>query len=931
MIIYFGLELDDLVYPKQSDISSASAVGYHYCGAKQFLALLEIHLGVVGHTLAVEHLRIEQYRQAIRTYLRKNPTVFYKASFEADELATATALLERRDELILAEWNFEIQSETPNRLKVLAAIEQTLITLSNRDSFDLTNPKEYVEYALLSPGFADRFILVMETLKKRSLPIQHIYLNEPLDLLPSYFQKLFKLLSGKGIEIETLYPQKPSRDTDLDILKNVLWQKENGKRSKVPIKADGSLIILKAKRETEAAVYLSKLLQKNPTYRPVCLIPEKNRALDNALIQDGLPSLGIHSASLARPVLQILKLVTAFLWKPLDPYKIMEFVSLSVKPLREDLAYLIANQLAQTPGLKGERWNSMIRIYFEALEKKAASDSSINTQKIREQYNFWFERTLYDSSRAVPKDEVIKVFSYLSNWATKEFELSGNKQNSLIVLQEQAKRVHELLLTLPEAETQLTHLQLERIVRTIYEPSPIVFKESQQGRLSHVHHSSAFIGDIQDLVWWNFSAGEPNYFFAKWYKKELDYLNQFNIQLPTPKDQNSVLLWQRPRPFLYAQNSVLLVIPEMVDGVATQPHPLWSDIEATFEHLENIIIDANQLSDHPLLEHFNIPENITIEPKRLDNPKPYLDVTKREKLGQREVESFTSLESLFYYPYQWVFRHKLELHKTSILSVVKDTTLMGNLAHRLFEFLFHEKDVLTWNKQQVTKWVDRRVTGLLEREGAVLLMYGREPEKTAFINTLKFSTWSLLSMIQNNGWQIYATEKNLEGNFQGIPVKGKADLVLQNAKGEFAIVDLKWRGAARRKRIIKNEEDLQLVMYSKLLINDTAWAHTAYFIIESGQMIARNNLGFNEALAVAPDKDHVEINQRIWKRMQHTFEWRMNQLKSGSIEIRTEDTLVDLVEPGEGMSVTELVNNFLAMKSNNAPYDDYQTLINVIE
>lgn len=917
MTLFFGLKLDDSVFPTQITDNTV-AIGYEYCGQQHLLNLLEIHLGLVGHPHNNAHIRIEQYRQALRKYLEVNPNSFYKRSFNADELATANALLERRDELVLANWDFEIEENTPVRLRTLGEIEVEL------------NNKNEDEPLRLNFGFADRFQLVIRALENEKTPIRQIFLNEPLNLLPQYLKVLFKKLESQGIQIEELQLDNNFEGSDLAQFRKVLFNKKNGKREKIRAKVDGSLVIIKAKRETEAAEFLAKLFRENRDFKPLCLIPEKNRVLDNALIQEGLPSLGIQSASLARPVLQILKLVPTFLWRPIDPFKIMEFVSLAVKPIRDDLANLIATEMAQTPGLRSDRWEMMIRTYFDDLEKRAATDKNIKVKEVKKQYDFWFRRQRYDISLVVPKDEVLEIFDYVCTWALKEFEHLGSKQPSLLVLSEQAKRICELLNAFPETETHLSHLQLERIVKTIYEPSPVTFKEREVHHLPLVHHSSSVIQKVDDLVWWNFSQNEVEHFFSRWYKKEQFFLAEKNVTLPTPKEENQMLLWQRPRAILHCQNRLFLIVSKMVEGKESQPHPLHSDLEATFENLEELIFDSASLSSVNILDDFNINNKVSIQTKNLGQPRLYLDVTNGKNIAVSESETFTSLESLFYYPYQWVFKYKLGLRKTSILSVVKEPTLMGNLAHRLFEIMFNQSDVLTWDKVKVQSWVGQNVKKLLEREGAVLLMYGREPEKTAFVNTLQYSAWSLINMIRNNNWQVEATEKSIEGDFNGKRIKAKADLVLKNEKGQFTILDLKWRGAARRQRMIKSKEDLQLVMYAMLLTTDESVAQTAFYIIQDAKMIARNNLAFKEAIAVLPDVDYFETNSLIWRRMVETYRWRLSQLEEGKIEVRTEFTYPDLEEPGESTTYDDF-DNFLEMKNDNAPFDDYKTLINLIE
>ena len=924
MEIYFGLELDDLVLPQPKKIQG----GTHYFGPNGLLTMLETHFGLTVLPANNEYFRIEQYRQAIMRHSAgcgEENASFYCQSFAADQFATAAELLSRRDELLLAGWDFTINDDLPARLKTLAEIEAIFQTKPPEDSNELP--------LTLSAGFADRFMAVFHYIGKRKHPIQTIYLNEPVDILPFYFQKLLSKLQANTPEliIQPIHNETfVNSGSDLDHFKNRLLA-PSGKVPKITLKNDGSLLLLKAKRATDAANYLAKLFKINPDFRPVCLVPEKNRALDIALIQEGFPSLGIQSASLARPTLQILKLITAFLWKPLDPFKILEFVSLSVKPLDDGLANIIAELMAQNPGIKSDRWHARIKSYFEELAELSQTDKSINVQQVTDQFEFWFERSRFDADKTVPKGQVIDIFNYLQDWAYDIFRETGEKNNSLLVLGEQAKRIKELLEVLPEV--QLTYLELERIVRTIYEPAPVVFQEREVGHLPFVMNNSAIVRPVEKLVWWNFVQNEPVHFFSRWYEKERKYMQSIDCQMVTPKEENELLVWQRRRPVLNTARQLILIMPEMVAGSVVHPHPLYGDLEAAFANFEAITFNLdNEKGREHFAQHFDLPERINIPQRQLGKPKPFVQIPNIAKLSDREHETLTSLETLFYYPYQWMFRYKIKLNQTSILSVVDDNRLLGNLAHRMFENLLdkEKQDVTTWKKSEVENWIEKESPGLLRREGAVLLMYGREPEKIAFINKLKYSAWSLVSQIQENGWKIVATEQDLQGNFQDKPVKGRADLVLQRGE-EIAVLDLKWRGAAMRERIIRNQEDLQLVLYSKLLTPDETWAHTGYFIMENGKMIARNQLAFKNITAVAADLDHGAINQEIIQKMEATYDWRMQQLAAGKVEIRCQQTCADLEDIYYQTESSETINQLLEMKDGDAFFDDYRTLINLVE
>lgn len=902
MTIYFGLALDESSYPQRE----STCGGLQYLGPQKFLLLLEAQLGLSRNPANIDYLRIEQFRQALIKFLEQTPEAFFEASFKADPFATATSLLQRRDELLLAQWNFNILPSMPKRLAAMAKIESIIKT-----DKDLK----------LAAGFADRIHEILQQLPAKSVPVKELFLAEPRELLPAYFQTILNLLEQNSTKIIAIQPTIEAVDTDLNRFKQLLLTRSTKNKNK--LKGDGTLLILRGKRENQLAAYLAAMLRKEQSFKPVCLIPNKSTVLDNALTQEGMPSMGILSASLARPSLQVLKLVPVFLWNPINPYKILEFASLSVKPLHDELAARIAIQMAQSPGIKGEGWYIMLNRFFNELQTRAEKDSKLDDKAVKDQYNFWFERKRYDISKTVPKADVIEIYHYLNQWAFKTYEDSGNKNQSMLVLSSQAQRIKELLEELPE--TQLTNLQLERVVRTIYEPSPVELHTKAVGCLPHVHHANAFIGDVETLVWWNFIQNERDHFFSKWYKSELAFLEDNRVYLEGPEQQNARLIWLRKRPVLYTQRQLILIIPEKINGSEVHPHTLLGDLEANFSNLDTISIAINKPEEaQRLKDWFILPDWQTLKHRQLGSPKPMLHIKTKAQLDQRAYETLTSLESLFYYPYQWVFKYQIKLQQSSILSVVKDNTLMGNLAHRLFERLLKNEAIYEWDKAQLNQWFDQEAPDLMNREGATLMLYGREPERIGFLRRVKFAAWSIINLIRNNNWKIEATEQSIKGDFLNVPINARADLVLKRG-AERAVIDLKWRGARRRERIIRNEEDLQLVLYSNLLAEGQDWAHTAYFIMENGKMIARNNLAFKEIIAVNPEAQHQEINQRILQTMEATYKWRIGQLQKGLVEIRCAQTQLDL----EDLYDAELLD-ILEMKSGDAPFDDYRTLINLI-
>ncbi|NJN35078.1 MAG: hypothetical protein HC817_13280 [Saprospiraceae bacterium] len=65
--IYFGLSFDDAIMPRPRQTA-----GFQFLGEKKLLQFLEGQLGLGGHIERIEHIRKEQYRQALTKHLKIN-------------------------------------------------------------------------------------------------------------------------------------------------------------------------------------------------------------------------------------------------------------------------------------------------------------------------------------------------------------------------------------------------------------------------------------------------------------------------------------------------------------------------------------------------------------------------------------------------------------------------------------------------------------------------------------------------------------------------------------------------------------------------------------------------------------------------------------------------------------------------------------------
>jgi hypothetical protein len=967
MQIRFGLMLQELTFPEFVPEVE------HTFGESGFLAWAEQQLGL-QYTERQQHLRQEQYRQVLAAFLLTAPDAFFARSFKADSLATATTLLDMRDELLLSGWDFVAADDCPERLKVLSQIE-----ILQRSG----------QIAALEKGFADRFLQMERAIQLRPLPVEELWLNEPLELQPPHWARLWLYLAAQGVILHQINIEKPHIDaaaaqTDLEVFQQRILQ-PNIYRPQ-PLRGDGSLMIFQAARQSDAAFFLAKLRQANPQIAPVCLVDKKNSlGLDIAMIREGQPSLGIASASLARPTLQILKLAAAFIWRPIDPYKLLEFVSLPNKPMHEGLARCIADVMARKPGLFSSAWNSAIANFFEQQRAKIAAQPE-RAKELRQelrtaenQYNFWIaRRKRYDSQRErVPAKACIEIFEYIQEWADEQIEAQKERakkieeriekwrlkdetlteerlnnlrgqiedaqqaQIPLANLFNQASRIAQVLNTLPKEAAVLSPLELERIIRNLEEPAPLALRLKEVGHWAYFTHSSAISESTDTLLWWDFVQSEHIGLFNRWYFNEQEYLKRNNMLPESPQIQQQRLLWQARRPIAAARNRLILVSPSSKAGQTTEPHPFWSDLQSIWgDDLKRICyqIQRGCLSDSPppqghdwLSQFFILPE---YEPLPLisQNPvKSYLQLENAENIDwKREEESFTGIDALLYTPYDWVFKHKIDLRKSSILSVSSDEAVKGNLAHALLNQLFEllKDAAVSWTPTFTENWFNNHINDYIESEGATLQLYGKEAERAAFVSELRTATIALVDAIGQNNWKIVGSEVELLGELGGQPLKGIADLVLERGR-ERCVVDIKWSNGSKYLKRFESFEDLQLVIYSGLACEQTDWAHTAYYSLRDAKFVARNNRAFRQAIFdnQQANLDFKVVHQSIWNKIEATYQWRMQQLKAGVVALNEnhpqDDSTPEVLNVGDFSQLLETFN------SQKGKYSIYKNLLSL--
>jgi ATP-dependent helicase/DNAse subunit B len=284
----------------------------------------------------------------------------------------------------------------------------------------------------------------------------------------------------------------------------------------------------------------------------------------------------------------------------------------------------------------------------------------------------------------------------------------------------------------------------------------------------------------------------------------------------------------------------------------------------------------------------------------------------------REEESYSSLDVLFHAPFKWALRYKARLHEAPIVSVRDGNELLGILLHRLFQKIFLPGETFkAWRRPETDRKVDEAMERLLAEEGAVLLLPGREAERTSLARKAREAVWTMVGHVRDNGWRVSGTEFQVEGKLKDQAIQGKIDLLLEKEDGTLAVVDMKWGGRKYRRTELAENRALQLTIYTRMLKKKGETPHCGYFILSDAVILASDNEAFRNAYVISPPDG--ETPETLWRCVEKTWEWRRSQFARGVIEVPVEGTEAD---PGilipEGCLVTE--------EDTRAP-DEFQVLV----
>ena len=842
LIIVFGLHLDG-----QRAWHDTNCFGRAVVGPVGLLNLLESVLGLPKSMIS-EGERLLQYRALLAKCDHEQR--FYHRSFQADSWSVARTLLGWRDQWRMEGWNGVFAADVHARLVDMADVEQHAI-------------------GKLSPGIAERINAVSDALRVQNYLVESVELVDAFSDFPAVWRRLLNLLNL--VPHGALVPAESG--TTLSMLQQSIMQHDIQ-----PVKwvEDGTLLVLRAHARVTAARMIGELCARNPQ-NTLLLVEQDGGVLDVLSSANGNASLGVSERSSLRPALQLIPLAFSLLWQPLDPYALLEFLIHPLCPLPRFVTIRLARAVAEQPGIGGEKWCTAI--------EKIRDDANENADFIIASIHEWLFVPKFQSEQAVPvallEDILLRITASLTSKLGSEDLYAHHAQTS--VLSQCVQIARALSLLRKQGIESIARLDLKKLF------DQVISGDSNQAHISDVGgcllatHPAACIETQDTVIWWNLVAPIPLPSYP-WYKQEMDALHAAGVTLPTLNELAEAQTRNWLQPLLAARKQLILALPNEREEL----HPIWLLIERAFG--KNVV---------PVLQVEDVlADELTLHRPVLVQHQPLPALRRWWNLGENSIEipqrhSFSSLDKLINNPSDWVLRYAAHIDPPKILSIPTGNRLLGTLAHRIVELLYQQPGALQWTEARVLSWVNARFCQILQEEGAVLLLPGQRGNLAGFDRSLVRAIKNLHSHLQVAGIVSVEPEKSLVGKcFMG-SLGGNCDILVKNAAGNAAVLDLKWTREKDYQEMLRANKQLQLAIYGELHRQEFGdWAVPAYYIFDAASLYAQDRKFFPGAMLAKPEDG--DNSASLWLQAQETMRWRRTQMQAGRIELVLKDTEQDI-------------------------------------
>ena len=656
--------------------------------------------------------------------------------------------------------------------------------------------------------------------------------------------------------------QAPDANTDLGkaqrTLLAALSQDQAGTPNKTTLTNDGTLILLRAaSRDISAqavAEYLTHILA--PDTDALVIAERDGIIIDNALARVGAPRCGFRHYSRFRAAGQVLKLCLGLVWAPVNPRLLQQFLLHPVGPLNRYVRGRLAQAVAEQPGVGGQRWREELA---RSLERIGEKETPEQVARIEQAVRFWLESPRHAPHDGAPIQALIERAQACADWLARRAHNAeqASERESFATAHRQARDLIDALGHLSDqGRSHVPKVELDRLLDEATGPlsDPEAFSET--GHVLALEQPAAAIEPRDHVVWWDLAPRPPLGRYP-WSAKELAALHAHGVELPDLDTLHRQEARHALRPVLAARRQLVLVCHER-EG---RDHPLLSQLVSLFDGLPEVVLDSHLTGAEaePVIPQLQVP-TLELPPRPLPAKRRWWHLPEDARPAPRETESYSSLEKLLCHPHIWLLQYAARLREGSAGNLPSEPLLHGNLAHHVFErFFTAHPDWRDMQEDQVLSWLSAMLDELIETEAVVLLGPGQAVRRERVVTTIRRALLSLLAHLRSARIASVQPESPATAPFEDGAITGTIDLLLTDEDGRETVLDVKWGSEKYRLDLLGSNQPLQLATYAYLRRqaggSQTRWPATAFFIVETGDVLAQDNADF-------PERDHRPKRRR---------------------------------------------------------------------
>ncbi len=858
MTIYFNPRYDSSVFLTASDCG----LGKTFAGKEALLSELELRAGLTCAN--AEHAdRVIAYLEAMQAALSaakaKGGTIFYAESFERDDFGTAELMLSWRDALVKVGWDGKSVAES-DKIQVLSQIE---------GHFNC-------------PGSADRWRTILSVAAKRPVlrASDRIIVECPKEALEPVLVKLFDSINAQyGTPVVEYYS-----------VKTPVSKYGNGLTSRCRI--------LDFDNEYSAHEWIaSQDLSEED------VVAEADEALLGDILHTlGKPGIGAADEGIGA-VMRLLPLGLSLFRYPADITSLQSYLQSPKTPLgklhtkeeKKDgtpfyrgVSRQLFEHICSESGF-GKGWDEILENAKYSWEGEELDEK--NCKSALKFIGMWNQSNGLPAGEA-PVAGVITFVKSLNTWAGSNVNPESELNAQFQALQRSCGAVLRLLENWKDETIPVE--KLCRWASHICTPINISTDYARLGAMNVIGNVADIFSPAGRLVW--FASTTDNsipfeYDFLS--RSEIKALNAAGVLVPE-KEQAARNEKDYKLEGLCRCGDVTIVTCRRISGVETTQSALLAEIASCIASTEGASIKKSASGDVET-DHGKATVH-RFDPKILEG-------------FHREAESYSSINTLLMSPVDYLLDYVKKYRQYGTEEVADVQTTEGNVAHAYIETLgqkcsYDPKEMMKMHSKSFNALLDE----VISEKGLILCLEENRLEEKSYRVSLRESVEILLGIIIENDLTIEGFEYELTAELADIgPVYAKIDCLLKDPKdGKYVIIDFKYNSGKTYFRKIKENRELQLAVYRKVIekggfrkdaegnkidIPAGEVKFIGYYAIPRKTLFTpKNTLMDNDAVEEVEQNDSLDI----FDMAARGYDYRWRQLLKG------------ILEEGEGLKIADL-------------------------